>query len=739
MRRLRLLQIFSRYLEYGGEEYIAGRIEDALADRHEMFRYVGSSRRLFEGGLAGRALLPWRTLYNPAVARDLREEQQRNRHDLWVIHNVFPALSPAVYAVAKELNVPIVHYLHNYRLSCANGYFLNHGQPCQRCAQGNFLPALTTGCWRDSRIISGWMGIILQKIRRDDVFRQIRCWIAPSLNQKNIHIRMGLPASRLEVVPYYLEAETTVPEPCPGGHVLFIGRLSPEKGVDRLLRAWALLPAGTRFLWIAGSGPEETNLKLLAQELKLSNVRWLGFVPRQQQAALWSQTAFSVIPSIWHEPYPLSFLEAWKHGRPFVGSRLGAMAEVLADGRGGRLADPDSAEDWARQIAHLFQNPQEVIAAGAEGHAKLLRDNNKQLWLDKFESVLEKSLNPRAEAGVSRAESTEIFYACTLFDAGFLAKGLALRASLQRQGRPFRLHVFAMDDFTADYLEQRNDPCLVVIRRADFEDHQLLRAKHGRTRSEYYWTCGSSALLYCLEKLGLPRCTYLDADVSFYGPGQILETQMGQDSIGITPHNYAAPYDQNRTHGVYCVQYVTIRNDERGLRALRWWRQQCLAWCYGRVETGRFGDQKYLDDWPERFEGVRVLDAPGVGLAPWNCRNYEIRRNRGSQWVCRDLSNGEEAPLVFFHFHELRFFPNDRIKLVAGGYEIPPAIFQALYQSYLRELLQIAAEITRDHPGANPLAVSAPDFWKTLGAKVYARLNPRFHDHYISLREALGD
>ena len=733
------MQIFSRYLEYGGEEYIAGRIEDALADRHEMFRYVGSTKRLFEGGMTEKALIPWKTYHNSEVALDLRTEQKRNRHDLWVIHNVFPALSPAVYGVAQELGVPIVHYLHNYRLSCANGYFLNHGQPCQRCAQGNFFPALATGCWRDSRAISGWMGLILQGMRTHDVFRQVRRWVTPSENQKNIHLRMGLPASRVDVVPYYLEAGNSVPCPTPEGAVLYLGRLSPEKGVEVLLRAWSKLSPKGRPLWIAGTGPEEDSLHKLAAELKLANVHWLGFVPRQKQPELWSQTAFSVIPSIWHEPYPLSFMEAWKNGRPFIGSRIGAMAEVLADGQGGLLAEPASAEDLARKIETLLQEPRLVAAAGAQGHAKLLRENSKNVWLERFEQVLEKSLKPNREGTSRLPPQTPIFHACTLFDGGFLAKGLALLASLKRQAMPFRLHVFAMDDFAADYLEQLQDPCLVVIRKKEFEDPELLQAKRDRSRSEYYWTCGSSALLYALEKLGLPRCTYLDADTYFYAPAQILEERMGESSVGITPHNYAAAYDQNRTHGVYCVQYVTIRNDERGLQALRWWRNKCLEWCYGRVEPGRFGDQKYLDDWPERFAGVQVLDAPGVGLAPWNCRNYEIRRNAAGAWLCRDLSDGRESPLIFFHFHELRFFPNQRLKLVAGGYEISKNIREHLYRPYIRELLEIADQITRKHPGSNPLALAPPDFWKMAGAKTYAWLNPRFHDHYISLRAALGD
>ena len=207
------------------------------------------------------------------------------------------------------------------------------------------------------------MGLILQKIRKDDVFRQVRRWVTPSENQKNIHIRMGLPASRIDVVPYYAQASVDFPAPPPNGAVLFLGRLSREKGVDILLRAWALLPISGRELWIAGTGAEEATLKKLSKELHLRNVRWLGFVPRQKHDDLWRQTSFSVIPSIWNEPYPLSFLEAWRNRRPFVGSRMGAMAEVLADGRGGWLAKPGCPQDLARQMQPVLDQPSWVEKA----------------------------------------------------------------------------------------------------------------------------------------------------------------------------------------------------------------------------------------------------------------------------------------------------------------------------------------------------------------------------------------
>ena len=724
---------------YGGEEYIAGEIENALSEDYEMSRYTGSTEKLLSGGLSERLKLPWKTFYNSRVAKELTSMQQQNQHDLWIVHNVFPALSPAVFATAKRLEVPVVHFLHNYRMSCVNGYFLNHGKACERCAQGNFLPALTTGCWRDSRITSGWMGAILQKMRNDDVFRQVRRWVAPSENLKNIHIRMGLPASRIDVVPYFHESRQNYPKPSPKGAILFLGRLSAEKGVEVLLRAWSLVGYKDRELWIAGSGPEETKLKKLADELELSNVKWLGFVPRSKQEELWENSSFSIIPSIWPEPYPLSFLEAWEHGRPFIGSRIGAMKEVLQDSQGGLLFDTASASDLAQKIENYIQKPELVISAGVAGQKKLLERNNKERWKLSFAQVIEKTLDPSLYQKTLPQDSSEIFNACTLFDSGFLAKGLALFASLKRQKKPFRLHVFAMDDFCADYLEKMNDPDLVVIRKNEFEDSELLHVKGQRTRAEYYWTCASSAILYCLEKLGLARCTYLDADLYFYDAAQKLEARMEDASIGITPHSYAAEYDQSRIHGVYCVQYVTIRNNEKGLSVLRWWRDKCLDWCFARVEAGKFGDQKYLDDWPERFEGVKVLDGPGVGLAPWNCKNYSILPEAEGRWTVRDSSDNTEAPLIFYHFHEMRFFTKNRIKRVAGGYDINENVLKNIYQPYIKELLEIAKEITREYPHANPLAINAPQKFKKAAALTYSLLNPNFKNHYMPLSKALAD
>jgi len=213
MRRLRILQVFSRYLEYGGEEGSVFRIGDALQDHHDVEYFIGSTEDLLGGHRFVSPLAPVMAWHNSKVARRLRRYQELGRFDFWQIHNVLPGLSPAVYREAYSLGVPLIHYLHNYRLGCANSFFLNHGLPCQRCLQGNFWPAFQTACWKNNRWISGFMGLILRKIRQDGLFTKTAAWIAISEAQKQKHVAMGIPANRIHVIPHFYEHREPPPAP----------------------------------------------------------------------------------------------------------------------------------------------------------------------------------------------------------------------------------------------------------------------------------------------------------------------------------------------------------------------------------------------------------------------------------------------------------------------------------------------------------------------------------------------
>ena len=392
LKRLRILQIFSRYVQIGGEENSVYRIGDALQADHDVEYFIGSTQELLGGDSLDRISAPFRAFANLPVRRRLLKYQSLGHFDLWLIHNVLPGLSPSVYSTAFSLGVPVVHYLHNYRMGCINGFFLNHGQPCERCLGGNFWPAFQTACWHDSRLISGWMGLITRRIRHLDVFSKVSAWIALSQAQRQKHEQIGIPASHLHVVPHFHEPKGSPTPPSPEGNILFLGRLSQEKGVDHLLRAWKLVSRKGRRLVIAGEGPESGSLKALALSLKLEDVDFIGFLDLSSQRQIWSQTAFSVIPSIWSEPFALTFLESWGQGRTFVANRLGAMAEVVKEGQDGLLAEPFSGESLASHIQRLIDSPATCETMGKAGYQRMLKEFNRNAWLKNINGVLQKAV-----------------------------------------------------------------------------------------------------------------------------------------------------------------------------------------------------------------------------------------------------------------------------------------------------------------------------------------------------------
>jgi len=281
---------------------------------------------------------------------------------------------------------------------------------------------------------------------------------------------------------------------------------------------------------------------------------------------------------------------------------------------------------------------------------------------------------------------------CTLFDSNYLSRGLALYTSLQQVSAVFQLYVVAFDTKCYDYLRKADLPNLTVISLRDFEDEALLKIKPSRSAAEYCWTSTPSVILYCLKKYNLPSCTYVDADMIFYQDPQILLDEMGSDSVLICEHRYTKDYDVSDTHGIYCVQFMCFKNNEDGLTALKWWRERCLEWCYARLEDEKFGDQKYLDDWSKRFAGVHVLQHLGGGVAPWNVQQYEFYNNNEKIYL-RNKINKEEFPVVFYHFHGLKFYTNEYVSFCGAVYELSKATKETFYVPYMKRLLEIEEQL----------------------------------------------
>lgn len=272
---------------------------------------------------------------------------------------------------------------------------------------------------------------------------------------------------------------------------------------------------------------------------------------------------------------------------------------------------------------------------------------------------------------------------CTLFDSSYFSRGLSLYFSLLNQSINFNLYVLAMDDKAYSILNKLNLQNIILVNLVDFEEEELLKVKNNRTRAEYCWTLTPLIIKYCTEKYNLSECTYLDADLYFFNNPLILFEEVGRNSVLITEHRYTPKYDQSKANGKYCVQFMTFKNNEYGMKVLNWWRDRCIEWCYARHEDGKFGDQKYLDDWMTRFESVHELQHLGGGVAPWNMTQYQYRLEN-DQVILN--ANGKDYPLVFFHFHALKIY-NDKYDL--GIYDLNDDIVNLIYKPYLKHLEEI--------------------------------------------------
>ncbi len=285
---------------------------------------------------------------------------------------------------------------------------------------------------------------------------------------------------------------------------------------------------------------------------------------------------------------------------------------------------------------------------------------------------------------------------CTYFDSYYLARGLALYRSLEQQcDFPFTLWILCFDDLTHQILGKLRLPHAKLISREEFEgeDLELQSVKGSRTLLEYYWTCTPSLPLYVLEKNPeIDETTYLDADLFFFSSPQPIYHEFAGNSILLIEHRYSPFHkDMEKEAGIYNVQMMIFRKDKTGLEALRWWRERCIDWCYRKSENGKFGDQLYLNDWPERFNGTHVLRYIGAGVAPWNAARYTLNQENGTIKV-------NDLPLIFYHFHALALV-NDWIGIAdKWSYSIPVNYYKRVYRPYFAALKNALSEIRQVAP-----------------------------------------
>lgn len=260
----------------------------------------------------------------------------------------------------------------------------------------------------------------------------------------------------------------------------------------------------------------------------------------------------------------------------------------------------------------------------------------------------------------------------TLLDSLFLPQGVALHTSMERHLKDYVLWVLCVDDPAYAALTKLQLPNVRLLQLSCIETKELSRLKPARTKGEFCWTLTPYAPRFVFEAdKAVERVTYLDADLWFKkSPAPIFEefNQSGKHVL-ITDHAYGPEHDQSENSGQFCVQFMTFTR-VGGEPVRKWWEDRCNEWCYARVENGKFGDQKYLDDWPTRFKAsVHVLTNKELVLAPWNAFRYPY-------------SNA-----LVWHFQGLRLVQaKSGLAVQLSDYPIPETTLTHVYMPYIKDL-----------------------------------------------------
>jgi glycosyltransferase involved in cell wall biosynthesis len=357
---MRILILHNRYKLHGGEDVVVQQESQLLRDAGHFVDVMEVSNDEIESSV-DKLKTAFMSIYSPPMRRLVERRIQETGADVMHVHNFFPRLTPAVYDAGPEHNCAVVQTLHNYRLVCPGGLLFRDGAVCEECLGRSFaLPGIQHGCYRGSRIGSATIATMtaLHRIRGTWRTRVDRYIVLNEYARSVFTKYAGLPPERIRVKP------NVVPDSDlgrgSGGYALFVGRLSPEKGVATLLRA-ASNPAFRLPLKIVGTGPMQP--EVVAAAAAHPNIEYLGAQPRAEVIKLVGDALVQIVPSEWHEAGgPLVIGEAFAAGIPVVTPAMEPMSTVVQNQVNGLLYTPHDHEDLCHVVARVIDNP-EMLAS----------------------------------------------------------------------------------------------------------------------------------------------------------------------------------------------------------------------------------------------------------------------------------------------------------------------------------------------------------------------------------------
>ncbi len=333
-------------------------------------------------------------IWNPVAYRKMRRILQSEQPDVVHSHNTFPLVSPSIYWACKKEGVPVVQTLHNYRLICANGLFLRQGSICEVCSKKAFAwPAIRYRCYRNSLLGSTLM-VLMQSIHRllGTWEKKVDTYIALTEFSKSRFVKSGvLPEKRIFVKPNFISDRLmALKSLTKKKQVVFVGRLSPEKGCLLLIEAWIKAFQKTSGLsdyelLVVGDGPERRSAEELCNLFpKKFSIHFIGILSRTNILKILQNSRFLVLPSIWYEGFPMVIVEAFACGIPVLSAELGSMLSIVENNKTGLFFEVGNVNQLADKIVWAVTHEENMEQMGQAARHQFLREysvlpNSRQL------------------------------------------------------------------------------------------------------------------------------------------------------------------------------------------------------------------------------------------------------------------------------------------------------------------------------------------------------------------------
>jgi glycosyltransferase involved in cell wall biosynthesis len=391
---MRISLVHNEYQQRGGEDVVFDQ-ELQLLQRsgHDVTAYHRSNWEVQSYSGAKRLALACRTIWSGEARREFAKLMRAWKPELVHVHNTFVMISPSIYSACREAGIPVVQTLHNYRLFCPAGTFFRQGHICEECVEHGLSRSVLYGCYRNSRPATATVATMLAVHRGLQTWTtDVTCYIALTEFCRRKFVQAGLPENRVFVKPNFVHPDPQLADDRSArDYVLFVGRLSPEKRVSTLVRAWTLLQNRIPLI-VIGGGPERQKLEELITRSGLNNVHLKGPLPREEVLAAIKGARLLLFPSEWYENFPVTIAEAFACGVPVICSRLGAMQEIVEDGRTGLHFLTGNATDLAEKLDWAWQHAAQLRAMGKEARqeyeSKYTAAKNYPILMDIYQHAM---------------------------------------------------------------------------------------------------------------------------------------------------------------------------------------------------------------------------------------------------------------------------------------------------------------------------------------------------------------